>query len=467
MFDTEVTEVEPAGRTADPAPKIALPKPLSKDGPGRDTAAPIRLAGLKLRTHLWLTGAFAIACLTAGAAILQPEFLAGRPYSTIAVLPVAATDASDDPLSAQTAESVSGRLVDGLAKIENLRVIAPSKNSAQAAFVVSSELQRNAESWIIRARLTETATGEVKWTASISTDSTGKDIQLQQSRLAAGLGHDLALRINELAQTRTRPPVTSGVKVVIEQAAAQINQTSPERFHIAVAMLEKALIDHPGDIDLEVALAAHMLRGVQMTWYNAADSAAAVKRAQLMLEHALRMAPNSISVHEAYCRLLSATNQFSASLVACARILTLDPWNGMALYLIGLGQVKLGRFEDALATFMQADQFDTPRVSRWTWTLGAAWAYMLMGKAEDALPWIQKSLAITSASGRSYFLQAAIYQQLGRLDEAKAAIAKGLATRPGSTAKNIGVPRENTSPVFMAAEDRLARLAVAAGLPEN
>jgi len=206
---------------------------------------------------------------------------------------------------------------------------------------------------------------------------------------------------------------------------------------------------------------------VQMVWYSPADSKAAEHRAQSMLEHALHVGPNSVPVHEAYCRLLATTNQFSASLVACARVLTLDPWNGMALYLIGLSQLKLGRFEDALATFKQADQFDTPRVSRWTWALGAGWTYMMMGKPEDALPWIQKSIAITPASGRSYFLLAAIYQQLGRTDEARAATAKGMEIRPSSNAENVRVPEENASPIYIAAADRLVSLAVAAGLPER
>ena len=72
------------------------------------------------------------------------------------------------------------------------------------------------------------------------------------------------------------------------------------------------------------------------------------------------------------------------SLVTCARTLSFDPWNGLAWYHIGLAQIQLGRFEDALTTFKQADRFDTPQVSRWTWLLGAGWAYMLMGRSEAA-----------------------------------------------------------------------------------
>ena len=44
------------------------------------------------------------------------------------------------------------------------------------------------------------------------------------------------------------------------------------------------------------------------------------------------------------------------------------------------------------------------------------------GHAEEALPWLLSSIAITPASGRSYMLLSAAYEELGRLDEAIASI---------------------------------------------
>jgi hypothetical protein len=64
-------------------------------------------------------------------------------------------------------------------------------------------------------------------------------------------------------------------------------------------------------------------------------------------------------------------------------------------------------------------------------------------------------------------LLAAAYQQLGRPDDAKAAMEKGLALRPGSTADNYAPPTQNTSPVYLAAAERIVRASVAAGLPER
>jgi Flp pilus assembly protein TadD len=252
-------------------------------------------------------------------------------------------------------------------------------------------------------------------------------------------------------------------KVVIEQAMSSINQTTPERFQAAQAMLEKALAAELDNFDLEAALAAHLMRGIQMVWYNRADVPATERSARSMLERALRAKPTYIPVLEGYCRLLTATNQFIESLVACGRVLTFDPWDGLALYNLGLTQVQLGRFEDALATFKQADQFDTPQVSRWTWLLGAGITCVLMDRNEEAVSWLTRSIAITPATGRTHAVLAAAYQRLGRTDEAKAAMAKALELRPGTNAVNIRLP----SPVFLEGVQRIVQAQIEVGLPER
>jgi tetratricopeptide (TPR) repeat protein len=375
-------------------------------------------------------------------------------------------DAGNDPLVAQMAANVSERLTDGLAKIENIRVLALDTAASKADFVVRGELQKSEQAWTMHARMTATDTGEVMWTASHSVAVTDSmDLSLQQTRLAAGIGHALAVRLNELLGAEPRSAAKS--KVVVEQATAHINQTSPERFKAAQAMLEQALTEDSDNSDVQVALAALLMRGVQMAWLRGAEREAAETRAETMLQQTLRAKPNHIPANEAYCRFLNATNQFRSSLVACARALSFDPWNGIALYHIGLAQVQTGRFEDALATFKQADRLDTPQVSRWTWMIGAGWVYLLMGRPEDAIPWLQKSIAITSASGRTHMLLAAAYQQLGRTEDARAAMQKGLELRPGSTYSNVPTPTKNSSPVYLEATEKVMQLMIAAGLPAS
>lgn len=337
-------------------------------------------------------------------------------------------------------------------------------------FEIRGEMQRDERGWTLRARMIKAATGEVLSVAVVSIGAEDSDLQVQRSRLAAGVGHVLARRLNELLEGTSEDPrggSSGSAKVVIEQALASINQTTRERFGMAQAMLQKALADEPDNVDIAIALASLQLRGIQLRWFSADEAVAVEAQASAALERALRARPNSIAVLETYCRFLSATNRFVESLVTCARALSFDPWDGGALYLVGLGQLYLGRFEDALATFRQADRFDTPAVSRWTWLLGAGWANLMMDRGEDALPWLQRSIAITPASGRSNMLLAAAYQQAGHRDAAKKAMIDGLKLLPGTTALNIAPPMKNASPALVQASDRLIALMVAAGLPER
>ena len=64
-------------------------------------------------------------------------------------------------------------------------------------------------------------------------------------------------------------------------------------------------------------------------------------------------------------------------------------------------------------------------------------------------------------------LLAAAYQQLGKTEEARAAMDKGRELRPGSTMQNVPTPEKNSSPVYVEASGRIKRLMVAAGLPES
>src|SRR5690606_24619819 len=99
---------------------------------------------------------------------------------------------------------------------------------------------------------------------------------LTRSRLAAAIGHGLSVSLNALLDRGIAPsadPVATTSKVVIEQASAHINQTSVERFRVAQDMLEARLAADPDNVDLQAALSAHLIRGVQMSWYGAGADA--------------------------------------------------------------------------------------------------------------------------------------------------------------------------------------------------
>ena len=109
------------------------------------------------------------------------------------------------------------------------------------------------------------------------------DSQLGQARLAAGVGHVLARRLNEILEPRAsssarRTSSAGGDKVAVEQALASINQTTRERFGAAQAMLQKALAEDPDNLDIAVALASLQMRGIQMVWFSPEEAVAVLHR---------------------------------------------------------------------------------------------------------------------------------------------------------------------------------------------
>lgn len=480
LFDAEVSGV-PAALGVQAGPEAAA---TEDERTMAVFAAPPKQRPFFRGLHGW-AAIFVSFCAVIGFAVaapaIAPNLIFSRKPPVVMVMPI--TTASGDVQVMAAAGNVTERLSDGLARIDTIRVVTSrtkpatallagvSASVTDADLLVNGELERNADAWTLEARLTDTATGEVKWTTSVSVDTENIEPAVQQMRLAAGLGHELALRINASLYPDTRGIAlnspSDNAKVVVEQAIASINQTTRERFATAQAMLENGLIGEPENVDLQVTLAALQTRGIQMVWYSPTEVTAVESRARSLLERALQAKPRYLPGLEAYCRFLTATNNFVESLVACARVLNLDPWNGGALYQLGLTQLQLGRTEDALATFKQADGFDTPVVSRWTWKIGIGWAYLMLGRNDEAVEWIQKSIAITPASGRPYLLLAAALQRAGHPDQAKAALAKGLALRLNSTARNVLPPERNASPAFVEASVGIVRTMVEVGLPEN
>ena len=449
-----------------PSPGDAAPSPTEAPATAADDVP--EPAPTPQRRHdgrrWWLLAAALIACVAAALyalSLMRHPAEAGT-YS-IAITPLEAR--SSDPVTTAMAANVADRLTDGLSAIGNIRVIAPRSVSASspADFILRGDLQREADTWVIQARLVEGATGQVRW-SSTANIPLSLDPAIQQSRLTAGIGYPLALFINALSHSVQR---SADSKIVIDQANAYNSKTTPERLAAARSMLEKALAGHPNDVDLQAALAAHLIREVQMEWLTPEGAAAAESRARDLLESALKHEPDYVPVQQAYCRLLMTTNYFVESLVACQKVLLLQPWDGATHFHMGISQLQLGRVEDALASFKQADAFDMPAVSRWTWLLGAGVALVHLDRYQEALSWLNRSLAITPGTGRTSMLIAAAYQALGQPDKAKEAMKEALKIRPRSNAINVPLRTKNESPRYLAGSDRIMKLLIAAGLPEK
>ena len=69
---------------------------------------------------------------------------------------------------------------------------------------------------------------------------------------------------------------------------------------------------------------------------------------------ALSLAPDSIPAQELYAQLLGTTEQFPETIVACSRLLTLDPENLKAFLFRGFAYYMQEQDEAAIADFEKA-----------------------------------------------------------------------------------------------------------------
>lgn len=406
-----------------------------------------------------------ILTVTVVALLLSPS--ATPLFIRVTVIPIVAAD--KDPITVQMASKASYGLIDGLSKIEALNIATPSSPSQFADFVVSGELAKTTGNWKLNARITDSATGTIKWTGSWLIERDGTNEQVQRSRLVAGLGHALALHFNMLSNTVGRSVdafPSAGVKVALEQAKASIIFTTPERFNAAQGILEKALSEEPKSLELQVSLVALKALRISNGWDPLEGRDAFETDAGEVLRRAVLLKPNYIPVLLAYCQFLTTSNQFISSVLVCGKVLSHDPWNGTALNLLGISLAHLGRFEEALSSFRKANKFNTPKAMRWKWMIGAGWACLLLDRAEDAIPWLNQAITVNPSSGRAHLLLAAAYQQQGRVDKANEAMAKALLLRPGLTAQSVPLRSTSDTPILKAS-DQIMKLMVAAGLPET
>jgi DNA-binding winged helix-turn-helix (wHTH) protein/TolB-like protein/tetratricopeptide (TPR) repeat protein len=475
--DPESVAHPPAGDTVYPAGAAPVAANAAAQAAEIPALAPPQLRGSRYLSFRRAIFAGAVAVVGAAALAFAAPLMSSRTVPqkpVIAVTPFVASGTDADVI--RSAANLTDRVMDGLSGIPNIRVLAPAADQdveavkpasgaeSRAGFVLRGELQRTPDAWLVQARLISASTGEVQWSTSHSVPVKLADPNLRQSRLAAGIGYPLAVQISETTQGSVR---AADAQVAVDQALAAIRRNSRDNFATAQTMLEKALASRPDDVDLQMALSAHLLRGVMLVWYPPAEAAAAERRAGELLEQAVARKPDYLPVLQAHCRFLLTATEFTQTLVTCAKALRFNPWDGLVMFHIGMAQLQLARFDDGLASFEQADRADVPQVSRWTWLLGAGVACLLMDRNEEAIAWMQRSLAITQGTGRTHFMLAVALQRLGRTEEAKQAIATGLKLRPGSTATNIALPRKNQSALYVAKADQIKAALLQAGMPDG
>ena len=295
------------------------------------------------------------------------------------------------------------------------------------------------------------------------------DIQDQiVGRLSRAVGLQL-VDIEARRSERERPRNPTAVDLVMRGQSILNKPSSPESLLAARALFQRALSHDRDNVDALAGVATTYVFEVLNSYYEDGRSGRLASGAALV-ERALAIEPDHLVALKIKAALLRAEGRFEEAIAASKVVIAQNPGEPWAYKEVGLNELYLGRFEDALDWFERADQIGPRDPSRWNWLGAMGRAEFFLGHEEAAIRQLKLAAEANPKDIRAYALLAAIYASAGRRDDATAALASCLRLRPDITVDKFfddwSVPVESTSAVYQRQHERFREGLLLAGMTE-
>jgi DNA-binding winged helix-turn-helix (wHTH) protein/tetratricopeptide (TPR) repeat protein len=264
------------------------------------------------------------------------------------------------------------------------------------------------------------------------------------------------------AQTeRTRVNAETAAKLT--HIAEEINMTSRENYKASRALEQWAVDLDPHSADARARLTFAIVTGVLNHWSD--DVVADLHTADLTLEDAIHIAPESMIVRGAQCHILRAMRQFEAAIRLCSESAKSFPNYPFLHKEIGYNRMMLGQFDEALAEFLEADRIAPNSRLRWSWNQGIGLIYLMRGQDEKAIDHLSRAALEAPNAGHPAAYLASAYALIGRDQEARDALGHYLKLWPATSLNNFG-PMVGTA-AFNNKMERVREGLRLAGLPQS
>jgi adenylate cyclase len=393
-------------------------------------------------------------------------------YPSIAVLPIANISGSSDldPFAAGLTEDLTAALAripellvtpSGLA--EEYRGKAVDVRQAARRLGVDNILQGSIQGSAKRLRVTvqliDGAAGNYLWAGRY--ENQVEDILALQDEIVRKALIEVRVKLTsgDLARLSGSGTRNLDAWLLYGQATEEWAKFTRESNFRATELFHAA---HQGDPEwprplggLAAAYREAAIRG----WTNSPQQDLA--KATAFAERATELGPNDPFgyVHLGYCRLTNGATE--AGIALMERALDIAPNDISTLSNLAWNLPRVGQETRALALFARARKL-RPIPSN-TMNANMGFVHHLMGQHEQAIQAMNECLSRAPLAD-AHIRLAAIYADLGRMDEARAEIAHVLAREPDATIKeytgNLPLPND-------ARREWYAGLLRTAGLPDN
>ena len=236
------------------------------------------------------------------------------------------------------------------------------------------------------------------------------------------------------------------------------NLAQARRLFERAAALDSANVYAPiGLASVDIQLALSFLTDDRIARLAAAEDA---------LTAALSIAPESALAHLLLGVVQMHTDRASQGVGSCERALDLDRNLAVAHAQIGDGKLLLGQPEETEGRIEEALRLvrDT---HVYLWCMFAGLAKFQLGREEEAVVWLRRSIDANGTYPTTHFILAAALARLGRLPEARSEVRAGLAINPTFTIARFRAGVSSDDPAAVAGWGRYVDDLRIAGVPEE
>ncbi len=196
------------------------------------------------------------------------------------------------------------------------------------------------------------------------------------------------------------------------------------------------------------------------------DRAARIAAAEAKAIKALSQAPNRALAHFVVGTVCDLTKRNAEAVTEFEHALALDSNLAYAHALIGIAKTALGRADEAEGHIREALRLSPRNVMAHHWMSSAGTAKLHLGADDEAVAWLRRAIDANRNFAFTHLSLAAALARLGRVDEARAAAAAGLALEPGFTIGRLRAGVRSDNPVYLAGRERIYEGLRKAGVPE-
>jgi class 3 adenylate cyclase/DNA-binding response OmpR family regulator/tetratricopeptide (TPR) repeat protein len=421
---------------------------------------------------------YALKPASEGAALAPPAaHKPGPPRWSIVVLPFA--NLTGDPGQEHFVDGVTESLTTDLSRISGSFVIA--RNTAltykrkpvdareigrelTVRYILEGSVQGLSTRMRVNVQLIDAESGNHLWAERF--DKALGDPFDTQDEIVARLSNVVTAEVLAAEARRAkRAPNPDATDFNLQAWALWGRGITAENLAEARRLFERGLALNPADVWPLIGIANVDLAAALS--FLPDDRTARLAAAEAALNKALALAPENAHAHLALGIIQIHTNRVAQGIGECDRALELNRNLVNAHGHIGYAKIVLGRAEEAETHIQEALRLSPRDVHIYLWCMFAGTAKLYLGKDDEAVNWLRRSIEINRNLADSHFLLAAALARLGRLQEARSEVQAGLGINPSFTIARFCAGAFTDYPNVVAGRERVIDGLREAGVPET